>query len=80
MKDIQFEKAQEQSKKRGKTLKDKNALKNVHFSLDTLMRNWQGVFNDGCLNRIPRTEFNVRQVFFMKIGLKKSFRLLKNTR
>ena len=73
MKDIQFEKAQEQSKKRGKTLKDKNALKNVHFSLDTLMQNWRGVLNDGCLNRILRTEFNVRQVFFMKIGLKKSF-------
>ena len=73
MKDIQFEKAQEQSKKRGKTLKDKNALKNVHFSLDTLMQNWQGVLNDECLNRIPRTEFSVRQVFLMEIGRKKSF-------
>ena len=73
MKDIQFEKAQEESKKRGKTLKDKNALKNVHFSLNTSMQNWQGVLNDGCLNRIPRTELNVRQVFLMEIGRKKSF-------
>ena len=75
MKDIQFEKAPEQSKKRGKTLKDKNAFKNVHFSLDTLTQNWRGVLNDGCENRIPRTEFNVRQVFFKENGLKKSFRL-----
>ena len=73
MKDIQFEKAQEQSQKRGKTLKDKNALKNVHFSLDTLTQNWWGVLNDGCLNRILRTEFNVRRVFLMNFWLKKSF-------
>ena len=64
MKDIQFEKRKQIIKKTGKTLKDKNALKNVQFSLDTLTQNWQGVLNDGCLNRIPLTEFNVRRKCF----------------
>ena len=65
--------AKKKMKKQGKTLKDQNALKNVRDSLDTFTQNWLCILHDGFLNRIPWTEFNVKQVFFLKIGLKKSF-------
>ena len=54
--------------KQFKTLKAQNALKNVRDSFDTLTQNWLCILHDGCLNRIPRTEFNVKQVFLWKFG------------
>ena len=50
-------------RKTGKTLKDQNALKNVRDGLSAFTQNLLCILHDGRLNRIPRAEFNVRQVF-----------------
>ena len=45
-------------------LKIKNALKNLHDTLNALTQSLQCILHEGRLNRIPRTEFNIRQVFY----------------
>ena len=54
-------------KKEGKALKDQNALKNVCDSLNALTQILQCILHDERLIRIPRTEFNIRQVFLWKL-------------
>ena len=54
--------------KQEKPLMVQNALKNVRHSVQTLTEHWLCILRDECLNRIPRTEFNVRQAFLAIFG------------
>ena len=56
------------NQKNKKTIKDQNAWKNMRDSFHTLTQNWLRILYDGCLNRVFRIEFNVRQVFLYKLG------------